>query len=167
MLDFNIYLKHPENFSLPIFEQYCISMGLNVALHPSFELEKWNGGFVPARFVDSRFKQYQDDSAFLTGFELYFERCDRNVSNLPNGSDYPYVVGLRCGVADSFELFMAFVFGAYLTKTCEGVFEDPQNDVWCEDFQELEDAVGEILTELLDMSKNGGLRTHRFDGWCD
>ena len=167
MYDLTIFLKHPENFSLPMFEQYCISMGLNVALYPSFELEKWGGGFLPARFTDSRFKQYPNDSAFLTGFELYFERCDHHAFKLPNGSEYPYVVALRCGVADSFELLMAFAFGAYLTKMCEGVFVDPQDDVPYEDFRELEDAVGEIMTELLDLSKKGGLCTHRFDGWID
>ena len=77
------------------------------------------------------------------------------------------MISLRCGVADSFELLMAFLFGAYLIKMCEGVFEDPQSDELSEDFMELEATVGEILIELLDLSEHGGLRTHCFNGWND
>ena len=28
-------------------------------------------------------------------------------------------------------------------------------------------SVGDIITELLDLSENGKLHTHRFDGWED
>ena len=167
MFDFYIYLKHPEKFSLTNFEEYCNSMGFDIALYPAFELNKWDGGFVPIRYIDSRVNHNQNSNIFLTGFELFFERCDHLPPTLPSKSGYTHKISLRCGVADSFELLMAFLFGAYLIKMCEGVFEDPQSDELSDDFMELEATVGEILIELLDLSENGGLRTHCFNGWND
>ena len=167
MYEFNVFVKHSKNFSLQGFKEYCLLMRLDIALHPSFELEKWDGGFLPARFIDSRFKCCQKDFDFLTGFELYFEKCDYSVGQLPDGWDYPHMVALRCSMADSFEVLMAYVLGAYLVKTCEGVFLDPQSGAFSEDYRELEAAICEIMTELIDFSKNGELRTHCFKGWED
>ena len=69
-MDYYIYLKHPNAFSVQSFEQYCSSLGLHIELHPSFNLLE-DAGFSPIRLIDERFVRDGRNHDFLSGFELY------------------------------------------------------------------------------------------------
>ena len=186
MLDFCIYLKNIDAFSPQAFEAYCLSLGFDIKLHPAFDLVK-NVGFLPMRLIDVRFAIYQNGGSFLTGFEVYSEPSEHTVSAPPQKvslfkklfskkqpketpfdqavKDCTYLVSLRCGVADSFEILMAFIFGGYLIKTYGGIFDDPQCDYYYDDSQQLELAANEFLAHLIEKSEKGELQTHPFQGW--
>ena len=69
-MDYYIFLKHPNAFSVQSFEQYCSSLGLHIELHPSFNLLE-DAGFSPIRLIDERFVRDGRNHDFLSGFELY------------------------------------------------------------------------------------------------
>lgn len=162
MVDFNIYLKDSEKFSLENFEAYCRSVGFDISLYPNFVPEEWEGGFLPIRFVDRRFEEMQKNCVFLTGFELYYFPIKKEEMDTYG---FTCMLSLRCGVEDSFEFLMALVFGGYFLKTCGGVFADPQSECLVVDFRDLEAEIQAIWAELIQMNEDGLLRTHRFEGW--
>lgn len=185
-IDYSIYLKQATAFSAESFENYCSSLGLCAAFHPTFRLLE-NSGFVPMRLMDERFAKDGENTAFLTGFELYssdyhhvaqpqkkrsgfFHKLfkAKPVEETPFDKaikDCTLSIDLRCSIADSFEVLMAYALGAYLVKFCGGVFDDPQTGQFYDDYSHLEAEIAAIVTELLELADTGELLTHEFKEW--
>lgn len=185
-MDYYIYLKQPDGFSVQSFESYCTTLGLCVTIHPSFNLLE-DSGFAPMRLINERFAKEGESKAFLSGFELYsseYQHLSRSPKKKtgffqklfkakPVGEtpfdrvtkDASVLLELRCSGADSFEVLLAYVFGAYLVKHCGGVFDDPQTGQYYDNCKLLEIEIAEILTELLQQANKGELLTHEFTEW--
>lgn len=184
-MDYYIYLKQPEMFSAQAFEQYCHGLGLSIALHPAFSLE--DAGFLPIRFIDKRFVGTGGNHDFLSGFELYaseyhhvlqpqkqaagfFQKLfkPKPVQEKPFDraiKDATWLIELRCGSADSFEVLLAYIFGAYLVKYCGGVLDDPQIGQFYDNVGPIEREIVAITEELLEKANTGELLTHEFKEW--
>ena len=185
-IDYYVYLKNADKFSAEDFEVYCNSLGLCVVLHPSFDLLK-NTGFIQIKFMDMRFAENAEDGAFLSGFELFsseyrhipqpekkkggligrlFKKRSDDESPFDKAiKDSTLMLEISCSSADSFEVLLAHVFGAYFVKDLCGVFDDPQTGQFYDDNKHLEDVITEILTELQEEKNKGELLTHKFVKW--
>ena len=185
-VDYFVYLKHAEGFSAQAFEAYCGSLGLRIQLHPGFKLLE-DEGFLPIRFADDRFHGDGGERAYLSGFELYaseyhhvlqppkketgffrFLRKTRAARETPFDKavkEAAWLLELGCGSADSFEVLLAYVFGAYLVKCCGGVFDDPQTGQFYETYSWMETEVAAIIGELREQATAQALITHEFTGW--
>ena len=183
-MDYYIYLKHPDAFSVPAFAQYCVFLGLNIELHPSFKLLE-ETGFSPIRLIDERFAGDGGNHDFLSGFELSSSEYHHVLQTQKGGfwqkifkakpvqetpfdsavKDAAWLMELRCGNADSFEVLLAYIFGAYIVKCCGGVFDDPQTGQFYEDHHHLESEIEAIIAELLEQESAGELLTHDFQEW--
>ena len=80
--------------------------------------------------------------------------------------DAVWLAELRCGSADSFEVLLAYVFGAFLVKCCGGVFDDPQTGQFYDDYTHLETEIMAIIAQLQEQKKAGELLTHPFREWA-
>ena len=185
-IDYFVYLKHADRFSSHDFEQYCNSFGLQVELHPSFNLLE-DTGFSPIRLIDKRFADHNQNYDFLSGFEVYPSEYEHDVQPQikPTGffqklfrkkpaqetpfdiaiKDAAWHIMLACHSGDSFEMLLAYIFGAYLVKHCSGVFDDPQTGQFYDDHKHLECEVTAFIEILLEQRKNSELLTHEFTGW--
>ena len=183
-MDYYIYLKHPDAFSALAFEQYCSFLGFHIELHPSFNLSE-DAGFLPIRLVDERFAGDGGNHDFLSGFELYSAEYQyvlqpqkagfwhkifkaKPVQETPFDraiKDAAWSVEIRCGSADSFEVLLAYIFGAYLVKYCGGVFDDPQTGQFYDNHNHLESEIVSIIADLLEQGNSGELVTHEFKDW--
>lgn len=186
-MDYYVYLKHADAFSARSFEQYCSFLGLRIELHPSFSLLE-DSGFSPVRLIDERFAVDGGNHDFLSGFELYsseyrhilqpqkqatgfFQKLfkAKPVQETPFDravKDAVWLAELRCGSADSFEVLLAYVFGAFLVKCCGGVFDDPQTGQFYDDYTHLETEIMAIIAELQEQKKAGEFLTHPFREWA-
>ena len=186
-IDYYVYLKHPDTFSAQSFEQYCSSLGLHIELHPSFNLLE-DTGFSPIRLIDERFVRDGRNHDFLSGFELYSSEYQhalqpqkkatgffrklfkaKPIQEKPFDSaikDATWIIELCCGSSDSFEVLLAYVFGAYLVKCCGGVFDDPQTGQFYENSNHLESEITAIISELLEQANAGELLTREFKEWA-
>ena len=185
-MDYYVYLKHPDTFSAQSFEQYCSSLGLHIELHPSFNLLE-DAGFSPIRLIDERFISDSGSHDFLSGFELFSSKYHHILQPQEKATgffhklfkakpiqekpfdraikDATWLIELRCGSADSFEVLLAYVFGAYLVKCCGSVFDDPQTGQFYDDSNHLESEIAAIIAELLEQANASELLTHEFKGW--
>ena len=185
-IDYYVYLKHPDAFSAQSFEQYCSSLGFNIKLHPSFNFLE-DAGFLPIRFIDERFAMDGRNHDFLSGFESYsseyhhvimpqkkekglFQKLfkTKTVQDSPFDSaikDATWLIELRCGISDSFEVLLAYIFGAYLVKYCGGIFDDPQTGQFYDNYNHLENEIAEIIVELQELKNTDELLTHEFKEW--
>ena len=185
-MDYYVYLKHPDTFSAQSFEQYCSSLGLHIELHPSFDLLE-DAGFSPIRLIDERFVRDGRNHDFLSGFELYSSEYQHALQPQKKATgflhkifkakpiqqtpfdravkDATWLIELRCGSADSFEVLLAYLFGAYLIKHCGGVYDDPQTGQFYDDHNRLEIEMKAIIADLLEQGNAGELLTHEFMGW--
>ena len=185
-IDYYIYLKETDAFSSQSFEQYCSSLGLHIELHPSFNLLE-GAGFSPIRFIDERFAGNGGSHDFLSGFELYSSQYHHVLQpqQQPKGffqklfkvkpvqetpfdravKDATWLIELCCGIADSFEVLLAHVFGAYLVKSCGGVLDDPQTGQFYDEHNHLESEIKAIMAELLEQANAEELLTHEFKEW--
>ena len=185
-IDYYVYLKHPDTFSAQSFEQYCSSLGLHIELHPSFNLLE-DAGFSPIRLIDERFVRDGRNHDFLSGFELYSSEYQHALQPQKKATgflhkifkakpiqetpfdraikDATWLIELRCGSADSFEVLLTYIFGAYLVKCCGGVFDDPQTGQFYDDHNHLENEIKAIIADLLEQGNTGELLTHEFVGW--
>lgn len=185
-MDYYVYLKQADAFSSQSFEQYCSSLGLHIELHPSFSLLE-DAGFSPIRFIDERFARDGRSHDFLSGFELYSSEYHhilqpqkkatgffhkffkaKPIQEKPFDSaikDATWMIEVCCGSSDSFEVLLAYVFGAYLVKCCGGVFDDPQTGQFYENSNHLESEITAIISELLEQANAGELLTHEFEEW--
>lgn len=181
-IDYFVYLKKPENYSSGEFERCCESLGLRAEMHPAFSFRE-DSGFTPICLTA---EQLAANGPYLSGFEFYFSEYLHAVTpkkapgllgklfRKNTAEESPFdaavkdsvaLVELHCGTADSFEVLLAYVFGAYLVKYCGGVFDDPQTGQFFDTCDRMEAAVAEILQELQGLADAGQLRTHRFTGW--
>ena len=185
-IDYYVYIKNPDAFSVPSFEQYCSFLGLRIELHPSFSLLE-DAGFSPIRLIDERFVRDGRNHDFLSGFELYSSEYQHIVQPQKKTAgflrkifkakpiqetpldraikDATWLIELRCGSADSFEVLLAYIFGAYLIKSCGGVFDDPQTGQFYDDHSRLESEIKAIIAEFMEQTSAGELLTHEFTGW--
>ena len=181
-----VYLKQADAFSSQSIEQYCSSLGLNIEQHPSFNLLE-NVGFSPIRLIDERFVRDGRSHDFLSGFELYSSEYHHILQPQKQATgflhkifkakpiqetpfdraikDATWLIALRCSSVDSFEVLLAYIFGAYLVKCCGGVFDDPQTGQFYDDHNHLESEIGAIIADLLEQGNTGELLTHEFMGW--
>ena len=184
-MDCYVYLK--ETFpDKSAFENYAKELGYNVTLHPKVVLLD-DSGFCPIRFIDTRFNDATGTDTFMTGFELY---CDNYQPSEPEVTASKGLLGifrkkaqhketsldmaikgsstvlyLRCSGSDSFEILMAYLFGAYCVKHCNGVFDDPQFGCFYREASDIEKEISNILDELQEENRSGSLHTHKFEGW--
>lgn len=185
-MDYYIYLKRTDEVSIHSFEQYCRSLDLCITLHPSFDLSN-GAGFLPIRFTDTRFSKSSENNTFLSGFELFSSEyhhvspsqkketgffCKlfkpKPVEETPFDravKDATVLIELHCSSADSFEILLAYTFGAYLVKCCGGVFDDPQTGKFYDESKHLEIEIATIITELQEQANTGDLLTHEFREW--
>ena len=185
-MDYYVYLKQANAFSSRSFVQYCSALGFRIDLHPSFDLLE-DAGFSPIHLVDERFAGAGGSCDFLSGFELFSSeyyyvsqpqqkapgflkklRKAKPVQETPFDSaikDATWQITLGCSGADSFEVLLAYIFGAYLVKCCGGVFDDPQTGQFYDDSGHLEGEIQAITSELLEQAEGGELLVHRFNGW--
>ncbi len=185
-MDYFVYLKNIDGFSTQTFEQYCDSLGLHIKLHPSFDILK-DTGFYPMCLVDERFAKVGKYHEFLSGFEVYTSEYNHIIqphkktkcffgkffkSKPKQESPFDTAVkeatlsiALCCSSGDSFEVLLAYIFGAYLVKYCGGVFDDPQTGQYYNDNNHIENEIDAIITDLLEQSNSSELITHEFNGW--
>ena len=185
-IDYYVYLKHPDAFSPQSFEQYCRSLGLHIELHPSFNLFE-DAGFLPIRLIDERFVEDGGSHDFLSGFEFYSSEYQHVLQPQKKATGFfhkifkakpieetpfdraikeaTWLIELCCRSADSFEVLLAYIFGAYLIKCCDGTFDDPQTGQFYNDHNHLESEIEKIIAELLEQGNAGELLTHEFKEW--
>jgi len=176
-----VYLKDTAGFSAAAFEDYCGRLGLQVQVHPEFDFEK-SSGFLPMHLTDGRFGKGGD---FLSGFEFWLMDCPkitparkkltdlfRKKAPPVEESDFErevrgaqWVADLRCSSADSFEVLLAYVFGAYLVGDLGGVFIDHQTGVYYTAPADIEADIRQIITQLQKDASAGVLLTHDFTRW--
>ena len=185
-IDYYVYLNQTNALSSQSFEQYCSSLGLHIELCPSFNLLE-DAGFSPIRLIDERFVRNGRSHDFLSGFELYSSEYHHNIQTQKKATgflhklfkakpiqekpfdravkDAVWLIELCCGSTDSFEVLLAYVFGAYLVKCYGGVFDDPQTGQFYDNNNHLESEINAIISELLVQANTGDLLTHEFTGW--
>lgn len=186
-IDYYIYLKQLEQFSSKAFSQYCDSIGLCAAFHPKFDIVEASD-FVPIRLSDKRFAKDGAKFDFLSGFELFLSEYHHREPKPKEGhksifrklfpkkpkaenaferaiKDSSMVIAVSCRSSDSFEVLLAYVFGAYLVKFCGAIFDDPQTGQFYDNSNLLETEIAAILDELLQQAATGELITHQFTAW--
>lgn len=185
-MDYYIYLKDREGISRESIEGYCASLGLNASMHPTFKLLE-DAGFLPVRLIDKRFSE-EESKAFLSGFEVYvsdYQHVTQPQKKTPGlftklfkgkqDTEKPFdravkdasvLIELSCGYGDSFEVLLAYVFGAYFVKHHGGTFDDPQTGKFFVDSSQMEDEISHIIAELKKCASAGELLTHEFTEWA-
>ena len=184
-MDYYVYLKKtfPDKLA---FENYAKELGYNLTLHPETDLMN-DSGFCPIRFIDARFNDATGTDTFMTGFELYRDIYQPSKQKVTISKGFlgiirkrvPHketmldravkgsstVLYLRCSGSDSFEIMMAYLFGAYCVKHCNGVFDDPQFGCFYRESSAIEKEISTILDELQEEKRLGNLHTHKYEGW--
>ena len=184
-VDYFVYLKSDEP-EVPEFEKYAASLGFKISVHPECDLSS-HAGFLPFSLSYNKFEDENVHGAFLTGFEFYRDeylpqkktqtkpksfislfRKKQKMQETPFDSavkDSSYVLTLACGTSDSFEILVAYIFGAYCVRKCNAVFDDPQFGCFFNDPVQIEEEVYKIVEELCDEKSKGNLAAHKFEGW--
>ncbi len=184
-IDYWIYLKQRKSFSAKSFEEYCNSLGLCITIDPEVDISA-DSGYIPIRFTDKRFSDTDAKGDFLSGFGLYSREYHEEIQpqKKPVGffrklfppkpekktpfdlaiRDSRWMIELNCSSADSFEILLACVFGAYLIRG-GGVFDDPQSGRFYDNSKAMETEIAASLEELLRQAADGELITHPFETW--
>ena len=184
-IDYYIYLRNASVFSSVQFEQYCAEHGMAIRLHPAFDLIS-NYGFVQMNLKDARFSKEKIITSYLTGFELFCDAYHHPVAKRQHIGlwgrlfgkktseetsfekairDSNLVLTLNCSGEDSFEILIAYMFGAYLVTCCGGIFDDPQRGQYYDSEHALLMEANIIIAELSNPKHTDELLTHPFTNW--
>ena len=179
-IDYYVFAKELECFSAEEFFKYAQTHG--VKLHTEDEFKITDEGFIPfllnIDFIDS----ISLDKTFLSGFEIYtseynpakyepilptfLQKMLGKMPVQPEPTRFDIAVSgldtqitLNCSSADSFEIFLAYIIGAYFCKR-GGVFDDPQLGCFYDDYKDIEFQIELLKEDLKELAKNGELCTH-------
>ena len=180
-IDYYVYTNDLKCFTSEEFFKYAQIHGVKLRTEDEFRITK-NEGFVPfllnVDFIDS----ISTDTTFLSGFEVYtseykptkyepikptfFQKLFGKIPELPEPTRFDIAVSgldtqitLNCSSADSFEIFLAYIIGAYFCKR-GGVFDDPQLGCFYDDYKDIEFQIELLKEDLKELAKNGELCTH-------
>lgn len=184
-LDYYVYLKRKMP-NKSAFEEYAKELGFELNVHPKIDFMT-DTGFCPICLTDVRFGNENESNAFLTGFEIYHDDFHPSKPNTSGSKgiwglfqkkvqiketpfdlavkDSSLVLSLSCSGIDSFEILMAYIFGAYCVKHCNAVFDDPQYGCFYNDAAIIESEISRIVEELVDIKESGDLHVHLFEAW--
>lgn len=193
MIDFYVHFKKTDSFSTKTFECFSKSLGFDIALHPTFNIEV-DTGFYPMCLTDDRFSGDDGNNKFMTGFEIYtnpyvhvtatvsgkqekttfFEKLFRKKKPAKKAIESPLdtflreadtEIYLRCSGSEILESFVAHIFGAYLISEYGATFDDPQAGNFYTSVDEIKAEIESFLSEILELQKKCGLELNSFEGW--
>ena len=156
--DYYIYVKDLDRVSVPGFESYCLSQGLTVRIDP--EESFWDrNDFVSVEILSIK-AAGEASFPLSSGFELYcfpYEHKKEATQKRPGlfqkllgkkvpeetpfslaVKDMALCISLGCHSAEPYSITLAYALGAYILKTCGGVFDDPQTGQFYDGYHLLE-----------------------------
>jgi len=135
-------------------ENEFAKLGIKLEICPGFELESWEGGFLPIRLIElpQEYLFNLPQLIQISGFELYYDQGHAS-SRTTMGRTIA-------------ELILQCYFTAILTLLSEGTYIDPQTGDTYEGREALKRAHEEIMEyeEFLDESSK---KQHPFTRWED
>ena len=190
-LNINVFLEEPDDSIIPIWIDELNKLGMDCKIHPDFSFND-HTGFLPFKIkVNSNSHEDLMHKEYLTGFEFYMDDfvLSDNVEPPKNRSlidkllnkpietsyfvspeideklmSFNKVITFNWGSSDTFELRMALLASATLTKIANGVCCYPADNIW----YNTETVVENSLKEVSDYEKSlkpSEFKLHKFEKW--
>ena len=188
-MSYNVYLKDIDDSSVQEWISELNKLGMDCEIHPEFSF-KTQTGFLPFKIkIHENTHEALKNKDYLTGFEYYLEKFDleenseyveqsffqkilKKKTKLPYHSeeidqrlkDKKYVVTFNFGISDTFELRMASLASATLSKISDGVCCYTDDDQWY-DNATVTDQLLKDVSEYEKSLKEREFRIHEFEEW--
>lgn len=180
-VDYAIYFKSSDGYSLKDCNAYFLFQPLKAQLHPEFDLKN-DTGFLPIRFSGEGIDPALKGREFLSGFECYWDEYQYEPPSAPKQTFWQKLLGKRspgeetpekdckesltlCCSGELTESLLACLFGVYFLRNFGGIFEDMQTGERYTDPRSLEETAEEFLKEAGAEYQRGELQLHAFEGW--
>ena len=164
---------------------------MSYEIHPQFSFKAQNG-FLPFKInIKKHSHEALLDKEYLTGFEYYFDDFNledhqkskeqgffqkllkKPIERLPFHSpevdsklrDKKYVAYFVFGISDTFELRMASLASATLSKICNGLCCYADDDLWYDNGNIVQGALRDV-SEYEKSLKEREFRLHEFEHWA-
>lgn len=141
--------KAPKEFKKEEFEEYCASIGYQIAVHPKSDFFS-SSGFFPLK-VSGNIIFTHPDSEFLTGFELY--------------SSFEDEFHFFCNCYDELEITVALILSSYFLTLVGGEVSDPQIGDDYSNHEDVLEAIKMAQNRLNAVVQSGRINLHPFEGW--
>jgi hypothetical protein len=189
-MSYEVFLNDIDDSKIQEWISELNKLGMDCEVHPEFSF-KTQQGFLPFKIkINENSHEALMNKEYLTGFEYYIDRFDveenmkykeqsffqkllrKPKQKLPFHSkeidqilkDKKYVVLFNFGIADTFELRMASLASATLTKIADGVCCYSDDDLWYDNGTIIENALKDVA-EYEKTLKEREFRLHEFEEW--
>ena len=189
-MDYNVYLNELDDENIPAWIAEMNKLGMVCEIHPAFSF-KTQKGFLPFK-IKVTDNSHDDllNVEYLTGFEYYSDTFNLEESIKPKKQSFfdkllkrpkkknylysksideklkacKYVITFNFGVADTFELRMASLASATLSKITNGVCCYPSEGIWYDNETIIENALKDVTAHEKTL-KPRDFRLHKFEVW--
>lgn len=189
-MSYNVFLNDIDDSKIHEWISELNKLGMDCEVYPEFSF-KTQTGFLPYKIkIHENSHEALINKEYLTGFEYYLDsfNIEENADykeqsifqkllrkpkeKLPFHSkeidqrlkDKKYVITFNFGIADTFELRMASLASATLTKITNGVCCYADDDLWYDNTNIIENALNDV-SEYEKSLKVREFRVHEFEKW--
>ena len=189
-MSYNVFLDDIDDSKIREWVSELNKVGMNCEVHPEFSF-KTQVGFLPFKIkIYENSHEGLMHKEYLTGFEYYLDNFDieentehkeqsfiqkllgKPKEKLPFHSEEvdkklknkKYVVTFSFGTSDTFELRMASLASAALSKITDGVCCYADDDLWYDNTNITENALRNV-SEYEKSLKEREFRLHEFKNW--
>ena len=189
-MSYNVFLNDIDDSKIQDWISELNKLGMECEVHPEFSF-KTQTGFLPFKIqIHDNSHEALMNKEYLTGFEYYLDNFDieenteykeqtffqkllrKPKEKLPFHSreidqrlkDKKYVVTFNFGIADTFELRMASLASAALSKITDGVCCYADDDLWYDNTNIIQNALNDV-SEYEKSLKEREFRIHEFEKW--
>ena len=189
-MTYNVFLSDIDDSKIQDWLLELNRLGMSCQIHPEFSF-KSHSGFLPFKInVKEKTHDLLLNKDYLTGFEFYLDdfKLGDHQKYVEQGflqkilkkpkeklhyhspeideklEDKKFVAYFVFGVSDTFELRMATLASAALSKICDGICCYADDDLWYENENVVENALDNVC-DYEKMLKEREFRLHEFEGW--
>ena len=189
-MDYNVFLNDIDDSKIQEWIDELNKLGMECEVHPEFSF-KDQKGFLPFKIIiKDNSHEALLNKEYLTGFEYYLEEfnIDDHTEYLKQSfidkilrkprkksiyyseeideklKDKKYVVTFNFGIQDTFELRMASLGSATLSKITNGLCCYANDGIWYDNNNIVENALNEVSKYEISLNKKD-FRLHEFEKW--
>jgi len=189
-MDYNVFLNDLDDSKIPLWMEELNKLGMECEIHPEFSF-KTQTGFLPFKVkVTEKSNEELMSNEYLTGFEYYLDSFNLEEHIEPQKQSffdkllkkpieqnyfcskeideklklYKYVVTFNFGIADTFELRMASLASATLSRITNGLCCYPGDDIWYDNETIVENALKDVADHERSLNPRE-FRLHEFEEW--
>ena len=169
-MNFNVYINDIDDSKIEPWIKELNKLGMKCEIHPDFSF-KSHSGFLPFKInISENSHDLLLNKDYLTGFEYFID--DFNLDDHTNYKKQTFIqkvfgrpkqklflhskeideklmnkkfnITFNFGVSDTFELRIAYLASACLSKITNGLCCDQNNNIWYENHNVIEKALVEI-----------------------